>query len=111
MQSRSTIDSSELDIIKRKRKQSWIITSKSNIYQRKGSKNLTKFLKDNYTNAEIIAYKNITKINPEIMTSELEIFCDDWSTKLMEFPDDNKEIKEHESWINTFIRVMECQDD
>lgn len=54
---------------------------------------------------------NIKNYNNLLTQYDIDKFCDDWSTKIFHFPDDDNELKKEEGWVNTFTRVMECEEE
>jgi len=110
----NSIDENEverIDELKKLRRRIYLTSAKLNLYERKGEKEQISFLKDQLEYGETEAYKNFVNYDQLLTDEDIKNFCNDWSTKIFHFPDDDKEIKEQEGWVNTFTRVMECRDD
>lgn len=93
------------------RRRLYLTTDKLNFYERTGKKEYLNFLKDYYKYGEIKAFMNIKNYNNLLTQYDIDKFCDDWSTKIFHFPDDDNELKKEEGWVNTFTRVMECEEE
>lgn len=110
----NSIDENEterIDELKKLRRRIYLTSAKLNLYERKGEKEQISFLKDQLEYGETEAYKNFENYDQLLTDEDIKNFCNDWSTKIFHFPDDDKEIKEQEGWVNTFTRVMECRED